>query len=137
MSKDNKIENPSIIELYDKQYDIVVELVNKGKQNKLNKAVDTLLKLFSLAVLIEQQEQHYDILTLEQEVLDEMFNDMDEDLQGEVTINDQKNTEAIVDKSLEYYSSVRKQLKDQITKDIFHIRDMNDEELKEYINSLF
>lgn len=142
MNKDNDKETPSIVELYNTQYEKVIELTNNGKQKELNKAVDTLFKLFSLAVLIEQQEQQYEVLELEQEELDELFDELEVDILNDIGLEekasiDQINTDVILDKSIEYYTNARNKLKEQITKDVFHIRDMNDEELKEYINSLF
>lgn len=141
MSENSK-ESPSIVELYNTQYEKVVELTNNGKQKELNKAVDTLFKLFSLAVLIEQQEQHYEVLALEQEELDELFDELEVDILNDIGLEekasiDQINTDVILDKSIEYYTNARNKLKEQITKDVFHIRNMTDEELKEYINSLF
>lgn len=140
MSENSK-ESPSIVELYNTQYEKVVELTNNGKQKELNKAVDTLFKLFSLAVLIEQQEQQYEVLALEQEELDELFDELEVDILNDINLEekaniDQINTDAILDKSIEYYTNARNKLKEQITKDVFHIRNMTDEELKEYINSL-
>lgn len=142
MNKDNDKETPSIVELYNTQYEKVVELTNNGKQKELNKAVDTLFKLFSLAVLIEQQEQYYEVLALEQEELDELFDELEVDILNDIGLEekasiDQINTDVILDKSIEYYTNARNKLKEQITKDVFHIRNMTDEELKEYINSLF
>lgn len=142
MNKDNDKETPSIVELYNTQYEKVVELTNNGKQKELNKAVDTLFKLFSLAVLIEQQEQHYEVLEIEQEELDELFDELEVDILNDIGLEekasiDQINTDVILDKSIEYYTNARNKLKEQITKDVFHIRNMTDEELKEYINSLF
>lgn len=142
MNKDNDKEAPSIVELYNTQYEKVIELTNNGKQKELNKAVDTLFKLFSLAVLIEQQEQHYEVLALEQEELDELFDELEVDILNDIGLEekasiDQINTDVILDKSIEYYTNARNKLKEQITKDVFHIRNMTDEELKEYINSLF
>lgn len=142
MSKDNDKEAPSIVELYNTQYEKVIELTNNGKQKELNKAVDTLFKLFSLAVLIEQQEQQYEVLELEQEELDELFDELEVDILNDINLEekaniDQINTDAILDKSIEYYTNARNKLKEQISKDVFHIRNMTDEELKEYINSLF
>ena len=142
MSKDNDKEAPSIVELYNTQYEKVIELTNNGKQKELNKAVDTLFKLFSLAVLIEQQEQQYEVLELEQEELDEWFDELEVDILNDINLEekaniDQINTDAILDKSIEYYTNARNKLKEQISKDVFHIRNMTDEELKEYINSLF
>lgn len=141
MSENSK-ESPSIVELYNTQYEKVVELTNNGKQKELNKAVDTLFKLFSLAVLIEQQEQHYEVLALEQEELDELFDELEVDILNDIGLEekasiDQINTDVILDKSIEYYTNARNKLKEQISKDVFHIRNMTDEELKEYINSLF
>lgn len=140
MSENSK-ESPSIVELYNTQYEKVVELTNNGKQKELNKAVDTLFKLFSLAVLIEQQEQHYEVLALEQEELDELFDELEVDILNDIGLEekasiDQINTDVILDKSIEYYTNARNKLKEQITKNVFHIRNMTDEELKEYINSL-
>lgn len=140
MSENSK-ESPSIVELYNTQYEKVVELTNNGKQKELNKAVDTLFKLFSLAVLIEQQEQQYEVLALEQEELDELFDELEVDILNDINLEekaniDQINTDAILDKSIEYYTNARNKLKEQITKDVFHIRNITDEELKEYINSL-
>lgn len=142
MNKDNDKEAPSIVELYNTQYEKVIELTNNGKQKELNKAVDTLFKLFSLAVLIEQQEQQYEVLELEQEELDELFDELEVDILNDINLEekaniDQINTDAILDKSIEYYTNARNKLKEQISKDVFHIRNMTDEELKEYINSLF
>lgn len=142
MNKDNDKETPSIVELYNTQYEKVIELTNNGKQKELNKAVDTLFKLFSLAVLIEQQEQHYEVLALEQEELDELFDELEVDILNDIGLEekasiDQINTDVILDKSIEYYTNARNKLKEQITKDVFNIRNMTDEELKEYINSLF
>lgn len=141
MNKDNDKEAPSIVELYNTQYEKVIELTNNGKQKELNKAVDTLFKLFSLAVLIEQQEQQYEVLELEQEELDELFDELEVDILNDINLEekaniDQINTDAILDKSIEYYTNARNKLKEQISKDVFHIRNMTDEELKEYINSL-
>lgn len=141
MNKDNDKEAPSIVELYNTQYEKVIELTNNGKQKELNKAVDTLFKLFSLAVLIEQQEQQYEVLELEQEELDELFDELEVDILNDINLEekaniDQINTNAILDKSIEYYTNARNKLKEQISKDVFHIRNMTDEELKEYINSL-
>lgn len=144
MDKNNK-EIPNIIDLYNSQYDKVVELSNKGKQKELNKAVDTLLKLFSLAVLIEQQEQQYEVLALEQEELDLLFEEMDEDIQVvDVSGNsksdqvkaDEINTDAILDKSIEYYTNVRNKLKVQLEQDALRIRNMSDDDFRNYINSL-
>lgn len=142
MDKDNDKETPSIVELYNTQYEKVVELTNNSKQKELNKAVDTLFKLFSLAVLIEQQEQHYEVLEIEQEELDELFDELEVDILNDIGLEekasiDQISTDVILDKSIEYYTNARNKLKEQITKDVFHIRNMTDEELKEYINSLF
>ena len=139
MSKNNE-EIPTIIDLYNSQYDKVVELSSGGKQKELNKAVDTLLKLFSLAVLIEQQEQHYEVLALEQEELDSLFEEMDEELQI-VNVSDQVkadeiNTDAILDKSIEYYTNVRSKLKVQLEQDALRIRNMSDDDFRDYINSL-
>ena len=139
MSKNNE-EIPNIIDLYNSQYDKVVELSSSGKQKELNKAVDTLLKLFSLAVLIEQQEQHYEVLALEQEELDSLFEEMDEELQI-VNVSDQVradeiNTDAILDKSIEYYTNVRSKLKVQLEQDALRIRNMSDDDFRDYINSL-
>jgi len=115
------------------------------KQKELNKAVDTLLKLFSLVVLIEQQEQHYEVLAIEQEELDLLFEEMDEDLQVvDVSGNsksdqvkaDEINTDAILDKSIEYYTNVRNKLKVQLEQDALHIRNMSDDDFRDYINSL-
>lgn len=141
MNKDNDKEAPSIVELYNTQYEKVIELTNNGKQKELNKAVDTLFKLFSLAVLIEQQEQQYEVLELEQEELDELFDELEVDILNDINLEekaniDQINTDAILDKSIEYYTNARNKLKEQISKDVFHIRNTTDEELKEYINSL-
>lgn len=145
MSQDNNKEIPNIIELYNSQYDKVVELSNNGKQKELNKAVDTLLKLFSLAVLIEQQEQQYEVLALEQEELDLLLEEMDEELQVADTSGNSKsdqvkadeiNTDAILDKSIEYYTNVRSKLKEQLEKDALHIRHMSDDDFRDYINSL-
>ncbi|WP_204256667.1 hypothetical protein [Mammaliicoccus sciuri] len=141
----NNKEIPNIIDLYNSQYDKVVELSNNGKQKELNKAVDTLLKLFSLAVLIEQQEQQYQVLALEQEELDLLFEKMDEDLQVvDVSGNsksdqvkaDEINTDAILDKSIEYYTNVRNKLKVQLEQDALRIRNMSDDDFRDYINSL-
>lgn len=144
MDKNNK-EIPNIIDLYNSQYDKVVELSSSGKQKELNKAVDTLLKLFSLAVLIEQQEQQYQVLALEQEELDLLFEEMDEDLQVvDVSGNskndqvkaDEINTDAILDKSIEYYTNVRNKLKVQLEQDALRIRNMSDDDFRDYINNL-
>lgn len=139
MNKNNE-EIPNIIDLYNSQYDKVVELSSNGKQKELNKAVDTLLKLFSLAVLIEQQEQHYEVLAIEQEELDLLFEEMDDELQI-VNVSDQVkadeiNTDAILDKSIEYYTNVRSKLKLQLEKDALRIRNMSDDDFRDYINSL-
>ncbi|MEB6232484.1 hypothetical protein [Mammaliicoccus sciuri] len=139
MNKNNE-EIPNIIDLYNSQYDKVVELSSNGKQKELNKAVDTLLKLFSLAVLIEQQEQHYEVLAIEQEELDLLFEEMDDELQI-VNVSDQVkadeiNTDAILDKSIEYYTNVRSKLKLQLEQDALRIRNMSDDDFRDYINSL-
>lgn len=140
MSEENNKEIPNIIDLYNSQYDKVVELSSNGKQKELNKAVDTLLKLFSLAVLIEQQEQHYEVLALEQEELDLLFEEMDDELQIVNVSNqvkaDEINTDAILDKSIEYYTNVRSKLKLQLEQDALRIRNMSDDDFRDYINSL-
>lgn len=139
MSKNNE-EIPNIIDLYNSQYDKVVELSSNGKQKELNKAVDTLLKLFSLAVLIEQQEQHYEVLAIKQEELDLLFEEMDDELQIVNVSNqvkaDEINTDAIIDKSIEYYTNVRNKLKVQLEQDALRIRNMSDDDFRDYINSL-
>lgn len=139
MSKNNE-EIPNIIDLYNSQYDKVVELSSNGKQKELNKAVDTLLKLFSLAVLIEQQEQHYEVLAIKQEELDLLFEEMDDELQIVNVSNqvkaDEINTDAIIDKSIEYYTNVRSKLKLQLEQDALRIRNMSDDDFRDYINSL-
>ena len=139
MSKNNE-EIPTIIDLYNSQYDKVVELSSIGKQKELNKAVDTLLKLFSLAVLIEQQDQYYEVLAIEQEELDLLFEEMDDELQivnvsNQVKV-DEINTDAILDKSIEYYTNVRSKLKVQLEQDALRIRNMSDDDFRDYINSL-
>lgn len=139
MSKNNE-EIPNIIDLYNSQYDKVVELSSIGKQKELNKAVDTLLKLFSLAVLIEQQDQYYEVLAIEQEELDLLFEEMDDELQIVNVSNqvkaDEINTDAILDKSIEYYTNVRSKLKLQLEQDALRIRNMSDDDFRDYINSL-
>ena len=139
MSKNNE-EIPNIIDLYNSQYDKVVELSSIGKQKELNKAVDTLLKLFSLAVLIEQQDQYYEVLAIEQEELDLLFEEMDDELQIVNVRNqvkaDEINTDAILDKSIEYYTNVRSKLKVQLEQDALRIRNMSDDDFRDYINSL-
>ena len=73
--------------------------------------------------------------------IDELFDELEVDILNDINLEekaniDQINTDAILDKSIEYYTNARNKLKEQISKDVFHIRNMTDEELKEYINSL-
>lgn len=123
----------------------VSELIKSGKQKGLNKAVDTYVKLISLAILAEKQDNQYQAVVMTDEEIEAMLNEMDDELLAEeldevsVTeddlLNIKANTEHLTNKSIEYYKHARNAIREQLIKDVHLIRNMNDKELNDYIES--
>ncbi|WP_323706001.1 hypothetical protein P3U41_06275 [Mammaliicoccus sciuri] len=145
MGKKNKKELLDIFEMCELQYIKVSELMQSDKQKGLNKAVDTLIKLVSLSTLVEQEESQYQVIAMTDEEIEAILDEMDDELLAEdldeviVTDNDlikiKASTEHITDKSIEYYKTARKAIREQLIKDVHIIRNMSDDELNDYIES--
>ncbi|WP_239740395.1 hypothetical protein [Mammaliicoccus sp. P-M59] len=145
MGKKDKKELLDIFEMCELQALKVSELIQSDKQKGLNKAVDTYVKLISLALLAEKQDSQYQAVAMTDEEIESMLKEMDDELLAEeldeviVTADDllniKANTEHITDKSIEYYKHARNAIREQLIKDVHLIRNMSDKELNDYIES--
>ncbi|WP_239705082.1 hypothetical protein [Mammaliicoccus sp. E-M24] len=145
MGKKKKKKPLDIYQMCEIQALKVSELIQSDKQKGLNKAVDTYVKLISLALLAEKQDSQYQAVAMTDEKIESMLKEMDDELLAEkldeviVTADDllniKVNTEHITDKSIEYYKHARNAIREQLIKDVHLIRNMSDKELNDYIES--
>lgn len=129
---------------YELQLNNINKLVKKNKQNKLNTATDNLLKLHSL--ILSEQSVEDDLMLLDDEIFLKTIDDLDNEL-FEITYNSavinefemkdiKTNTEHITDKAIEYYINAKKKVQQQLVDDVHYIRELTEEQLKNYIDDL-